>query len=54
MRSIIAAGFVAAFTVAAMPAFAECSGHVKQQSVQAPSTSTTTATETTTPAKPKG
>ncbi len=53
MRSIIAAGFVAAFTVAAAPAFAECSGHVKQQSVQAPSTSTT-ATETTTPTKPKG
>lgn len=55
MRSIIHAGLAAAFVVAmTAPAFAECAGHVKQQSVQVPTTTTTTTATQSTPAKPNG
>lgn len=56
MKPIALAVLAAALTVAASPAFATCSGHIKNQSVQAP-TSTQSAggtADTRTPAPPRG
>lgn len=50
LASVLALGVAATVSGAA---WAECAGHVKQQSVQAPTTSTTTAT-TAPVSKPKG
>lgn len=54
MRTLLAAGLGLALGLATVgPAFAGCLGHEKQQTVQAPTTSTTTA-DTATSGKPRG
>lgn len=56
MRKVIAAGLgLALAVVGSTAAFAECAGHVTQQSVQAPAPSTATTTATTpAPSQPRG
>ncbi len=55
MRTVIAAGFGLALGLAtATSAFAGCMGHEKQQSVQAPTTSSSTTADTATTGKPRG
>ncbi len=54
MRRVVVASLSLAFAAAvAAPALADCPGHVKQQSVQAPTSTTTTSTTTTKP-EPRG
>lgn len=56
MKPTALAVLVAALTFAAAPAFAACSGHSKNQSVQAPTSSqgVGTSADTRAPAPPRG